>query len=199
MHVPFSAFTTTCEARPLRLGEAAPHDGQQTRALLSEQSLHGSNAHSHSHSHSHSSHHRGPEEELSVSTQQLPGFGGGGGPGFGGEPAFGVGGGFGGRGSPQWINTAGMVVGGIDYTVGVGTQLLAPVVNGIASNVPLMVPALNGECLRGRPVFIPQVNALMCVVGNGAQVTNYLFSAANVLINAAGRGVGLVGQFAGRH
>lgn len=85
----------------------------------------------------------------------------------------------------------------VDYGVNVGTALLAPLVNGVASNIPLMAPSLpDGSCLRGTPMYMPRMNAVMCVVGNGAAVTNYLFNAANVLVGATGQGLSLASQIA---
>jgi len=103
----------------------------------------------------------------------------------------------GGGGSPNWLNVAGVTVNAVDYGVNVGTALLAPLVNGVASNIPLMAPSLpDGSCLRGTPMYMPRMNAVMCVVGNGAAVTNYLFNAANVLVGATGQGLSLASQIA---
>lgn len=104
---------------------------------------------------------------------------------------------FTGGGRANWYNVAGLTANAVDLTVDVGTSLLAPVVNGVASNIPLMVPpGPDGLCLRGRPTFLPRVGMVMCVVGNASSVTNYMFRAANVLVDAAARGVGLAGQIA---
>jgi hypothetical protein len=135
--------------------------------------------------------------------QQGPDFDGG----FNGGGNFG-GGNFGGGGCSgcgcggcnnayRWLGIAGVSANAIGYGVNVGTSLLAPLVNGVASNIPITVPALaDGSCLRGQPIFLPRFGRVMCVVGNGAQVTNYMFGAANALAGAAGGLVGIAGQIA---
>jgi hypothetical protein len=131
---------------------------------------------------------RGPRTEP---LQTGPGFGGG---GFGGG-GFG-GGGFGG-GAPGWIGYAGISVNALSYGLGATGALFGPLVNGVASNIPLMVPALPDDtCLKGQPIFIPQANRVMCIVGSGADVTNFLGRAANVLVGTVGAGVGIASQIA---
>jgi hypothetical protein len=161
------------------------------RMLLSELSVHSHGAHS-SHGHALSSHGKAvpaaaasSSRGAAVNTAAVPG-------GF-------VPGAFGGGGAAPWVYTAGAVTNGIGYAASVGTALVAPIVNGIASNVPVMVPALGGKCLRGQPIVLPQAPDLtLCIVGNGAQVTNYLFGAGNALIGALGGGIGMIGQFGRR-
>lgn len=121
-----------------------------------------------------------------------------GGPGGGFNGGGFNGGGFnggGGRGA-NWYGIAGVTANAVDLAADVGISLAAPIVNGVASNIPLMVPAGPNGCIRGEPRFLPRFGVVMCVVGNGAAVTNYMFNAANVLVDAAARGVGLAAQIA---
>ncbi|WIA44612.1 hypothetical protein OEZ86_007330 [Tetradesmus obliquus] len=82
----------------------------------------------------------------------------------------------------------GPIVGAVAQGVNVGVDLAAPIVNGIASNVPVMVPSMNGLCMNGEPIapFKQRPDIIMCLVGNGAQVTNAFFNAISRLGNAAG-------------
>ncbi|WIA28731.1 hypothetical protein OEZ86_011266 [Tetradesmus obliquus] len=47
-----------------------------------------------------------------------------------------------------------------------GLNLVAPIVNGIASSVPIMVPSLNGQCLQGKAVRPLKSNRklIMCLI-----------------------------------
>jgi hypothetical protein len=82
----------------------------------------------------------------------------------------------------------GPIVGAVAQGVNVGVDLAAPLVNAVASNVPVMVPSVNGLCMNGEPIspFKQRPDIIMCLVGNGAQVTNYFFNALSRLGNAAG-------------
>lgn len=204
-------------AAPAISDQPGNSDSSQQRALLYADSIQAANKHSHKDAASKAVHTAqlggdvadpppfvGAEVRKGASVEPLqvgPGFGGG--PGFNGGNFNGGGfdggnfngGGFG--GTPQWLNVAGVTANAVGYGVNVGTALVAPIVNGVASNIPLMLPSLaDGQCFRGQPLFIPRLNRVMCVVGSAASVTNYMFRAANVLVNAAAGGVGLASQIA---
>lgn len=199
-------------------GQPDNSDNTQQRALLSADSIQAANKHSHRDASSKAVHTAqlgsdvadpppfvGADVRKGASVEPLqvgPGFNGGG-PGFNGGGFNGGnfdGGNFGGGGfggTPQWLNVAGVTANAVGYGVNVGTALVAPIVNGVASNIPLVLPSLaDGQCFRGQPIFIPRLNRVMCVVGSAAGVTNYMFRAANVLVNAAAGGVGLAAQIA---
>lgn len=60
---------------------------------------------------------------------------------------------------------------------------------GCSVGVRWQVPSLNGQCLNGKPVRPLKSNKrlVMCLVGTGAQVTDYLTNAADLLAGMAGK------------
>jgi hypothetical protein len=52
----------------------------------------------------------------------------------------------------------------------------------------LQVPSLNGQCLQGKAVRPLKSNRklIMCLVGTGAQVTDYILNAGDILAGMAG-------------
>jgi hypothetical protein len=94
-------------------------------------------------------------------------------------------------------NIAGTIVGAVQTGVNLGASLAAPVVNGIASNIPLLVPSVAGLCMKGQPVQpFPNSDQILCLVGSGSQVTNFMFNAGSQLVNVAGN---VAGTILGRH
>eukprot|EP00775_Hariotina_reticulata_P004075 gene4075-4322_t len=94
-------------------------------------------------------------------------------------------------------NIAGTIVGAVQTGVNVGVSLAAPIVNGIASNIPLLVPSVAGLCMNGQAVQpFPNSDQILCLVGSGSQVTNYMLNAGSQLVNIAGN---VAGGFFGRH
>jgi hypothetical protein len=100
----------------------------------------------------------------------------------------------------QFGGGAGAAVGGVGAAVGMvaagvsaGVNVAAPLVNGVASVVPVLLPSLNGLCARGQPVtpLKSRPGLIMCLVGDGSMVTG-------ALLNAVGQLAGAAGSFAGR-
>jgi hypothetical protein len=76
-----------------------------------------------------------------------------------------------GRHLNQWGVDA--ILNGVTYGINTGINVVAPFVNKVASNVPVLVPALPGpKCLNGDLVILGENHDLyFCDVGTGDQVS----------------------------
>ncbi|KAF8072689.1 dtwd1 [Scenedesmus sp. PABB004] len=80
------------------------------------------------------------------------------------------------------------VVNAVQLGVKASGALFAPLVNGFASAVPITVPSVAGHCLTGTPIPPEKRGGpVKCLIGTGAQVTDYLAQAADSLAGMAGR------------
>lgn len=87
----------------------------------------------------------------------------------------------------------GAIVGGVQAGVNVGLDAVAPVVNNLASNIPIMVPSFQGQCLKGQPVapFKSNPEQIWCIVASGAEFTDGFFRAFSGLTSVAANAAGM--------